>query len=135
MSIDKRRAAANYLRALADAVDALDTTELDALLNAGNLRSLRAPPKKPRASNSRSKNQGDDQARADAVMDVLARSTTRAEAHAKLLELELTKAVLLKAAKSRAVHVVNKDSVAVIIDKLVANTVGSRLDSEAIRNG
>lgn len=129
----KNRVSSTFLRSLADAIDALSEHELKALLTSAKLDTLLGP-----VLNSPRVKPVNDQAlreQAYSVMSTLAEASSREEAREYLAIAKPSRRLLIKAAQLRDVHVVKEDTVAVLIEKLVANVVGSRLDSAAIRNG
>ena len=132
--MEKRKAITNLLRAVADAIDCLSDEELEAVLSTGSLRiTTNGSDARGRISRPR-KNRTENQSDVEALMADLARAESREEARNYLNSRQPSRTLLLAAAKSRSVHISREDKIPMIIEKLIANTVGSRLDAAAIRN-
>jgi hypothetical protein len=132
--MNKGQVISKLLRALADAIDGLDENELQAMLSHSGLRELVPATRQPapRSRGCRS-DPAEIQAQSRLIMENLTTMGSRTEALSFLNDLKPTRLVLLDAAKLRDVHIQKQDTNAVIMEKLVANVVGSRLDSAAIR--
>ena len=133
--MDKSEIVSRFLRALADAVDALDERELQGLLRSSKLDTL-LPRSGSRGRSSRTKTRPDPRETreiAQAMMRDLLVCESREDAQSFLDDFGATRAILVEAAKLRDVPVAKQDTVPFIKQKLVANAVGSRLDSAAIR--
>lgn len=130
---NKNRVASAFLRALADAIDELHERELDALLRGARIDTLiKSSAKNQRATSS------DDPSvsqQAEVLMSNLTQASSRNEARNYLRMMKPSRRILVRLAQGRDVHVIKEDTIAVLIEKLVENVVGSRLDSAAIRNG
>jgi hypothetical protein len=128
------RVISEFLIAVARAVDGLSDKEVQELLGSAGvsgLLRLRGRPKKPvRAQNI---DGATIHTQAVTLMEKLAHMGSREDATSYLIELAPNRRVLLQAAKLREVHVLKQDTNPVIMNKLVENVVGSRLDSAAIR--
>jgi hypothetical protein len=122
------RVISEFLKAVARAVDGLSDEEVQQLLRSAGVRGLL---KSRRGRSARSQNI--DHAQAVELMEKLIHMPSREDATSYLRELAPNRLVLLEAAKLREVHVLKQDTNPVIINKLVENVVGSRLDSAAIR--
>jgi len=129
----KNRVTSMFLRALADAVDELSEKELERLLNSSGIGTLiKTGSRKPQAVRE------EDYSLVHQVHDVmfnLSQTSSREEALRYLTQLRPSRRLLVMLANNRDVHVVKQDTIGILIEKIVANVVGSRLDSDAIRNG
>lgn len=129
--MNKGAVISTFLRALANAVEAIPDGELDELLRRDGLRGLLGRGRKRPASSKTPKPRPKEEAAA--LMAKLVLATTRNEAAAILERDPPTRNVLVEAAKTRNVHILKQDTNEVLRTKLIENVVGSRLDSAAIR--
>lgn len=134
MSFSKPAVTANFLRAMADAVDGLSEKELVTLLNGVGLSRLVANPRatKLKSSPSLMDKQKVEQ-EAEKLLADLSLCDSRAEAFDKVSQASPTKRVLLEAARRLDLYTDKSDRNGDIIDRLIAHTIGSRLDMAAIR--
>ena len=134
MSVNKINVTANYLRALADVVERLSEREIDNLLNSVGLTRLVSTPgslkSKVPANSIISQNVKQE---AEQLLSYLSLCASRVEAYDMIGQVKPTKRVLLEAARSLDLYTDKADRNGNIIDRLIAHTVGSRLDTAAIR--
>lgn len=134
MTQRKKIVSSALLRALADAIDELDEREFAGVLSAAGLQRLAQDPQTKRSNASRSVSK-DEEMLANEIMLNLTQTASREAAHELIKKYNPNRRVLVKLAKMRDVHIVKQDNGAIVVEKLVENIVGSRLDSEAIRFG
>jgi hypothetical protein len=131
--MSKRDISSHFLRSLADAIDALSEQEFRTLLATAGLRRLVQAAGR---SDSRTKaNRENLIIEAQALLSRLHEMPSREQARSYLTSDTPSRNVLIHAAKLRDMHVAKSDTVSVLIEKLVSNVVGAKLDSYAIRNG
>lgn len=125
---------AKILRRLADAVQEMDTAELTRFMEslpAPKGRSTSRDPKAAALSHS-----GGGAVREQLVQRVLSElqtATSREEAFSTLRGVALSRRELMEAARARDVYVTKTDGVSRLEEKLVEATIGSKLNSQAIR--
>jgi hypothetical protein len=128
------RVISEFLKAVARAVDGLSDAEVQQLLRSAGVRGvLRSGGRSKNPTRSQNVNGAAIHAQAVELMETLIHMPSREDAASYLEELAPNRLVLLEAAKLREVHVLKQDTNPVIMNKLVENVVGSRLDSAAIR--
>jgi hypothetical protein len=128
------RVISEFLKAVARAVDGLSDEEVQQLLRSAGVRGLlRSEGRSKNPARSQNIDGAATHAQAVELMEKLVHMPSREDATSYLRELAPNRLVLLAAAKLREVHVLKQDTNPVIMNKLVENVVGSRLDSAAIR--
>lgn len=131
--MSKRDISSRFLRSLADAIDLLSEQEFRTLLATAGLRRL---VQSAGGSELRSNANREGQiSEARSLLSILDEMRSREEARSFLMRDTPSRNVLIHAAKLRDMHVAKSDTVSVLIEKLVSNVVGAKLDSHAIRNG
>lgn len=134
MTESKNKITSSFLRSFADAIDALDEKELQAVLDVAGLKKILAPKKKyTRVTDSVVEDRNRVQNLAHEIVAALSTMTTTEKALEYLDGLKTSRAVLVEAGRMRDVHIVKQDNVETIKTKLIARMVGYRLDSSAIR--
>lgn len=126
----KRAATVNYLRSLADLIEALSETEVEAVLTGAGLEHLAR-------DNGLQQPGGRDKrgsfAKAHELIGGLELCQSRETARGFLLDRRPSKSLLVQAADLRDIHITKADTIDTLIEKLISNVIGSKLDSEAIR--
>ena len=131
--MSKRDISSKFLRALADAIDSLSEDEFRILLATAGLRQLvqSVGRSDPRTNANRDVLIFE----AGSLLSILEEMESREKARDYLARNTPSRNVLIHAAKLRDMHVAKSDTISILVEKLVSNIVGAKLDSRAIRNG
>jgi hypothetical protein len=126
----KGKQLAHFLRAIAQAVENADDSQIDNLIASlsrltSNERTTKPSSKPPR--------QDVDEASLQETLERIGMLSSREEGLKLLEQLDFKRKDLLALAKHRDVHTSKDDSVLRLREKLVERLIGARLNSQAIR--
>ncbi|GAA0020713.1 hypothetical protein [Bradyrhizobium diazoefficiens] len=126
----KGKQLAHFLRAIAQAVENADDSQIDNLI--ASLSRL-TPNERTTKPSSKPPRQDVDEASLQETLERIGMLSSREEGLKLLEQLDFKRKDLLALAKLRDVHTSKDDSVLRLREKLVERLIGARLNSQAIR--
>lgn len=122
---------AHFLRAIAQAVENADDSQIDNFI--ASLSHLAPNEAGPKRTNPKPHRQDIDEASLHETLERIGLLSSREEGLQLLEQLDFRRKELLALAKLRDVHTSKDDSVLRLREKLVERLIGARLNSQAIR--